>query len=113
MRAGSVRSLLLTWLMLLALTAVVGVLAAGNGSPGAISLLLLGLLIVAKARLIMTRYLRLELEPAFLAAFTATVVVILSISVIAALIDIPPLRLPKPDNASTSHPGKPARPSVR
>lgn len=93
----AVRPLLLAWLLLMALTAVAGFVAnaGGHEAPGFLAMVALGVVVVAKSRTILVRYLRLDLKPAFLTAFTAAVVVIVSIAVLALVVQIPAIKLPK------------------
>lgn len=75
------RPLLVTWALLMALTALAGVAAdvTGRGTPGALALAALAAIIIAKTRLILSRYLRLSQAPAALAGFTAAVAAVMII----------------------------------
>lgn len=77
----AVRRLLVTWALLMALTTLAGVAAgvSGDARPGALALVVLAIVVVAKCRLILARYLRLEQAPSFLAGFTAAVAVVMAI----------------------------------
>ncbi len=75
------RRLVATWALLMGLTALAGYAAgvAGDGKPGALALAALAVIIVAKARLILSRYLRLGQAPSALAGFTAAVAAVMII----------------------------------
>lgn len=75
------RPLVATWGVLMGLTALAGTVAgvAGDGKPGALALMALAAVIIAKARLILSRYLRLGQAPSALAGFTAAVAAVMVI----------------------------------
>lgn len=104
------RPLVLTWAVLMALTAFAG-LAAGvtaREPPGAAGLTLLAVVTALKARLILSRYLRLGEAPAFLAAMTAAVVVVLAIVTLSFVVDfrVAPLSSPKAAAAAATSLGR-------
>ncbi len=108
----AVRPLLLAWLLLISLTGIVGALASvEGGKPSFLAFVLVGVLTIAKVHIILSRYLRLGLEPGFLPAFTAVAVAIMAISVLALAVEIPPLKLPSPGAAPRSplHQAQPVR----
>lgn len=73
--------LFLTWAMLMGLTFAAGLVNAGleTGRYGALLVLALGLATIAKARLILARYLRLETAPSWLSGFTVPIVAVVAI----------------------------------
>lgn len=75
------RRLVITWGALMLLTALAGFAAGvtGEAKPGALALAALALIIVAKARLILSRYLSLAQAPSILAGFTAAVAAVMII----------------------------------
>jgi hypothetical protein len=75
------RRLIATWLVLLALIALAGLFARVDTTalPGALGLAALAVVTVAKARLVLSRYLHLEIAPDFLFGFTAAVAAIVGI----------------------------------
>lgn len=77
----AVRRLLITWALLMGLTTLAGVAAgvSGDARPGALALAALAVVVVAKCRLILARYLRLEQAPGFLGGFTAAVAMVMAI----------------------------------
>lgn len=112
----AVHPLFLAWLFLMALTGSVGALASlEGGKPGFLAFVLVGALTIIKARVILSRYLRLGPGPGFLPAFTVVAVAIMAISVLALKVEIPPLKLPRPGAASSSagprSPPRPAQPT--
>ncbi len=86
------RPLVMTWGLLMGLTALAGTAAgvAGDGKPGALALMALAVIIIAKARLILSRYLRLGQAPSALAGFTA---VVAAVMVIVTLVFVTGLEL--------------------
>ncbi len=85
------RRLLLTWAMLMGLTFLTGLAGVGGADRlGVLWLAVLAVVTVVKARLILARYLRLEVAPSFLGGFTASVVAVVAlIAVSVALISRP------------------------
>lgn len=86
------RRLLLAWIVLMGLTATLGV--AGDvvhaSRLGAAWLAVVGLVTVTKARLVLARYLRLEVAPAFLSGFTGALVATVALIVLSvAVVDRP------------------------
>jgi len=81
----------IAWGALLALTVLTGVSArvTDSGRPGAVGLIILAAVTVAKARLICSRYLRMDRAPGFLTGITAGVVLVLAVLTVAFL--MPPL----------------------
>jgi hypothetical protein len=75
------RRLIATWLVLLALIALAGLFARVDtlARPGALGLAALAVVTVAKARLVLSRYLRLEVAPDFLFGFTAALAAIVGL----------------------------------
>ena len=76
----------------MALTVLTGLAAgvSGPSRPGHPALLVLAAVTVAKARLILSRYLRLSEVPAFLKGFTASVAVTTVIVAISFIVVSPP-----------------------
>lgn len=81
-----------TWLALMALTVLTGIAAGVSGPvpPGHPALLMLAAVTIAKARLILSRYLRLSDAPAYLRGFTAGVALTVLIVVITFIVVSPP-----------------------
>jgi hypothetical protein len=88
----TVRRLVASWLWLMALTVLAGVFAGLSqaGQPSRPALAALGVVIVAKARLILARYLRLEGVPGVLAGFTMAVAAVMGIVTLTFLVDLGP-----------------------
>lgn len=86
----TVRRLVLTWGMLMVLTTLAGVAAgvSGKARPGSLALVALAVIIVAKSRLILARYLRLEQAPGVLAGFTAAVATVMAIVTLVFVVDL-------------------------
>jgi len=95
------RRLLVTWGLLMGLTGLAGFCAAvgGTSRPGAVWLFVLAVVTVVKARLILSRYLRLEAAPSYRAGFTAAVASVIAIVTLTFILDI---RLPALPRAGTS-----------
>lgn len=93
------RRLVLTWVALMGLT---GALAVSGDVVhptrlGPLWLAVIGLVTVTKARLVLARYLRLEVAPSFLSGFTGALVGTLAIVVVSfALIHRPLIAETKP-----------------
>jgi len=82
------RSLVVTWIVLMALTALAGIAAQVTGEVrlGTLSLIALPAIVLAKARLVMSGYLRLGLAPDFLNGFTFAIAFVLAIVVATILV---------------------------
>jgi len=87
-----VRGLVASWLWLMALTVLAGIFAGlpQAGQPSRLALAALGVVIVAKARLILARYLRLEGVPGVLTGFTIAVAAVMGIVTLTFLVDLGP-----------------------
>lgn len=95
------RRLVLTWVTLMGLTLALAVSGdvAHPTRLGALWLAVIGLVTATKARLVLARYLRLEVAPSFLSGFTGALVATLAIVVVSfALIHKPlvPEQKPRP-----------------
>lgn len=86
------RRLVTSWLWLMALTALAGLFAGLSqaGQPSRLALAALGVVIVAKARLILARYLRLDGVPGVLTGFTMAVAAVMGIVTLTFLVDLAP-----------------------
>lgn len=72
--------LVLTWAVLMGLTFLTGLAGVGGASRlGVLWLGVLAMVTVVKARLILARYLRLEVAPSFLSGFTTSVVAVVAV----------------------------------
>jgi len=89
------RRLILTWAILMGLTTALGV-SGDVVHPTRLSaawLALIGLVTVVKARLVLARYLRLEVAPSFLSGFTGALVATVAVIVLSfALLHQPLMR---------------------
>ena len=92
------RRLVLTWGILMGLTVVTGLASSmlGLHSLGALWLAVLAVVTVAKSRLILARYLRLEQAPSFLGGFTAAVVVVMLLVTVSVMAIREPLMPKRP-----------------
>lgn len=105
------RRLLLTWGILMGLTLALGVSGdvAHPTRLGAIWLAVIGVVTVTKARLVLARYLRLEVAPGFLSGFTGALASTVAVIVVSFALLHQPLVKPKP--AATPSPVGVATPS--
>jgi ABC-type transport system involved in cytochrome c biogenesis permease subunit len=84
------RRLITTWLALVCLMAVAGLASGlgGSGAPGLLALAVLSVATIAKARLVLARYLRLATVPAVLSGFTigiAAIVILVTMAVASGI----------------------------
>ncbi len=88
----TVRPLALTWLTLIALTALSGFAAqvTGEARLGTYGLVALSALVIAKARLILAYYLRLGAAPSFLAGFTVAIAAVMGAATVLMLVPLRP-----------------------
>lgn len=94
----------------MALTLMTGLSAgvAGTSPPGTAGTLALAVVTIAKARLILARYLRLRVAPGFLAGFTAAVFAVMAIVTLTFVVSFKlpprpgPAASPVPSWSSTS-----------
>lgn len=86
------RRLILAWVILMGLTTLIGFAGdvAHASRLGALWLAVIGVVTVAKARLVLARYLRLEVAPSFLAGFAGTLGATVAVIVLSyAVVDRP------------------------
>ena len=101
------RRLLLTWGLLMGLTIALGVSGdvARPTRLSAVWLAVIGLVMLIKARLVLARYLRLEVAPAFLSGFTGALAMTVAVIVVSFALLHQPLMPPK-SSLSPSAPPK-------
>ena len=93
------RHLLLTWIVLMGLTLTLGVAGdvAHASRLGAAWLAVIGVVTVVKARLVLARYLRLEVAPSFLSGFTGALAATVALIVVSfALLHQPLIKTSSP-----------------
>ena len=95
------RRLLLTWGLLMVLTIALGVSGdvARPTRLSAVWLAVIGLVMLVKARLVLARYLRLEVAPAFLSGFTGALAMTVAVIVVSFALLHQPLLPPKAPHA--------------
>lgn len=86
------RPLVMTWMALMALTALAGVAAQVTDAArlGTFGLIALSAIVIAKARLILASYLRLDAAPAFLGGFTLAVAAVMGVATALMLTSLRP-----------------------
>lgn len=82
--------LVMTWGLLMALTLLAGLAArvSGTARPGTLGLVALAVVTCLKARLILARYLRLDVTPALLSGFTAAVVIVVGLVTLSFVVPL-------------------------